>query len=94
MTADLHTETCSEYGFVLQAMKPVNVPTYDFTLHQRSTQTRRAEPADVIVVEGILVLHMQPIRSMLNMKVSDASRQHRACTTAAAAGAGGIVQAR
>lgn len=54
----------------LQAMRPVNVPIYDFTRHQRSTETRRAEPADVIVVEGILVLHMEPVRSMLNMKVS------------------------
>ena len=53
----------------LQAMRPVNVPIYDFTRHQRSTETRRAEPADVIVVEGILVLHMEPVRSMLNMKV-------------------------
>ena len=53
-----------------QAMRPVNVPIYDFTRHQRSTETRRAEPADVIVVEGILVLHMEPVRSMLNMKVS------------------------
>ena len=57
----------------LQAMRPVNVPIYDFTLHQRSTETRRAEPADVIVVEGILVLHMEPVRSMLNMKVSHLS---------------------
>ena len=58
----------------LQAMRPVNVPIYDFTRHQRSTETRRAEPADVIVVEGILVLHMEPVRSMLNMKVSHRKR--------------------
>ncbi len=26
-------------------------------------------PADVVVLEGILVLHMEEIREMLNMKV-------------------------
>lgn len=67
----------------LQAMRPVNVPIYDFTRHQRSTETRRAEPADVIVVEGILVLHMEPVRSMLNMKVS--YRMRLKCCTGLAA---------
>ena len=64
----------SQRSAPLQAMRPVNVPIYDFTRHQRSTETRRAEPADVIVVEGILVLHMEPVRSMLNMKVSSRMR--------------------
>ena len=35
----------------------------------RSSETRRVMPADVIVLEGILVLHMEEIRAMLNMKV-------------------------
>jgi uridine kinase len=26
-------------------------------------------PADVVIIEGILVLHMEEIRDMLNMKV-------------------------
>ncbi|KAK2077061.1 hypothetical protein QBZ16_004694 [Prototheca wickerhamii] len=36
---------------------------------KRSERTRRVPPADVIVVEGILILHMQRIREMLNMKI-------------------------
>ena len=55
---------------VLQAMEPVDVPVYDFTSHQRSTtETRRVEPADVIVIEGILVLHIPEVCKRLNMKV-------------------------
>lgn len=50
-------------------MKPVEVPIYDFSRHQRSTETRRVEPADVVIVEGILVLHMDDVREMLNMKI-------------------------
>lgn len=51
-------------------MQPVDVPVYDFTTHQRSkTETRRVEPADVIVIEGILVLHIPEVCQRLNMKV-------------------------
>lgn len=50
-------------------MQPVQVPVYDFTLHQRAQETRRVEPADVVIVEGILVLHMEPVRKLLNMKI-------------------------
>ncbi|GAB4817832.1 hypothetical protein N2152v2_004878 [Parachlorella kessleri] len=53
----------------LKAMKVVEVPIYDFTKHQRSQQTRRVPPANVIIIEGILVLHMEEIRERLNMKV-------------------------
>ena len=43
---------------------------YDFTTHsRREDETRMVEPADVIMVEGILVLHMERIRCHLNMKV-------------------------
>ena len=42
---------------------------YDFARHQRSTAKRRVEPADVIIVEGIMVLHMPEVRELLNMKV-------------------------
>ena len=54
----------------LQAMQAVDVPVYDFASHQRSqTETRRVEPADVIVIEGILVLHIPDVCQRLNMKV-------------------------
>ena len=50
-------------------MQAVQVPVYDFTLHQRAEETRRVEPADVVIVEGILVLHMEAVRKLLNMKI-------------------------
>lgn len=43
---------------------------YDFARHSRSeTETRWVGPADVVVVEGILVLAMEEVRSLCNMKV-------------------------
>ena len=53
----------------MQAMQAVQVPVYDFTLHQRAQETRRVEPADVVIIEGILVLHMESVRKLLNMKI-------------------------
>eukprot|EP00803_Ostreobium_quekettii_P006270 evm.model.scf_174.2 EVM.evm.TU.scf_174.2 scf_174:14495-25490(+) len=53
----------------LKAGKTVEVPDYNFTKHRRTNKTRRMEPADVIIIEGILVLHIDEIRELLNMKV-------------------------
>lgn len=38
-------------GLAGQAMRAVEVPIYDFTRHQRSAETRRVEPADVVILE-------------------------------------------
>ena len=47
----------------------MEVPIYDFTTHQRSREVRRVEPADVVIIEGILVLHIESLRELLNMKI-------------------------
>ncbi|GAX82816.1 hypothetical protein CEUSTIGMA_g10242.t1 [Chlamydomonas eustigma] len=50
--------------------RAVDVPCYDFSTHARDPlNSRRVEPADVVIIEGILVLHMAEIRKMLSMKV-------------------------
>ena len=46
----------------LQQMQQVDVPIYDFITHHRSTETRRVEAADVVIIEGIMVLHMKEVR--------------------------------
>lgn len=45
------------------------MPEYDFVRHQRSERTQRVEPADVVIIEGILVLHEPAVCGMLNMKI-------------------------
>ena len=50
-------------------MQQVDVPIYDFITHHRSAETRRVEAADVVIIEGIMVLHMKEVREMLNMKI-------------------------
>lgn len=45
------------------------MPIYDFASHQRSGVTQHVEPADVVIIEGILVLHMPEVRELLHMKI-------------------------
>ena len=45
------------------------MPIYDFSSHQRAQHTQHVEPADVVIIEGILVLHMPEVRKLLNMKI-------------------------
>ncbi|KAI8466809.1 MAG: putative uracil phosphoribosyl transferase [Monoraphidium minutum] len=54
----------------LKAGKSVEVPVYDFTTHsRRKDEVRKVEAADVVIVEGILVLHDPALREQLHMKV-------------------------
>jgi uridine kinase len=44
-------------------------PVYDFSQHNRSSQTIAVSPCPVIVVEGILVLHDPELRERMSLKV-------------------------
>ncbi|MGH7451043.1 MAG: uridine kinase [bacterium] len=47
----------------------VDIPIYDFTTHTRRTETSRAGPHDIIVLEGILILDNPKLREMMDIKV-------------------------
>lgn len=47
----------------------INKPVYDFTIHNRKTQTEQVHPAKVIILEGILLLEDVRIRDLMNIKV-------------------------
>jgi len=44
-------------------------PTYDYTIHNRAKETVFMEPKPVIIVEGILVLENENLRSLMDLKV-------------------------
>ncbi|MDP9465481.1 MAG: uridine kinase [Actinomycetota bacterium] len=54
---------------VLATGKAVPAPTYDFTVHNRTDTVRWVQPAPVIIVEGILVLHDLGLRERFDLKV-------------------------
>lgn len=49
--------------------QPIDKPTYDFVTHTRRNETVRIEPADVVVVDGILLFVDARIREMCEVKV-------------------------
>ncbi|MBL9015318.1 MAG: uridine kinase [Myxococcales bacterium] len=53
----------------LREGRGVNVPIYDFATHTRKTETRRVEPARVIIVEGILVFTEPLLREQMDIKI-------------------------
>jgi uridine kinase len=53
----------------LRAGNPVEKPVYSFTQHTRTGETLRVNPGDVVILEGILVLALEPVRELLDVKV-------------------------
>lgn len=53
----------------LKAGRPVHKPVYDFVTSTREKRTVRVDPADLILIEGILVLHIPEIREELQVRI-------------------------
>jgi len=49
--------------------RSADIPVYDFTTHNRRSETRHTGPHDVIVLEGILMLYNPELREMMDIKV-------------------------
>ena len=47
----------------------MDIPTYDYAEHTRSSKTYRQEPQDVFIVEGILVLEDKRLRDLMDIKI-------------------------
>jgi uridine kinase len=53
----------------LKRSEPVDLPIYDFKTHSRTTNTKRIEPRQVIMVEGILIFAEPALRKLLEVKI-------------------------
>ena len=47
----------------------IDCPVYDFTLHNRSTETIRIEPQRVIIVEGIMIFVEPELRALMDIRI-------------------------
>lgn len=63
------TELLLEHIDALVSGSPIARPVYDFSQHDRSSDTVRIAARDVLVVEGILVLHEPELRDRMDLKV-------------------------
>ena len=53
----------------LLAWIPVDKPIYDFSIHNRSTETIRVEPREIIILEGIMILEDKRLRDLMDIKI-------------------------
>lgn len=53
----------------LRQGRTIQVPVYDFSIHDRLRRTKELRPAPVIIVEGILILHTPELRDLMDAKV-------------------------
>ncbi len=53
----------------LKGREPVEKPTYSFVEHTRRAETLTIAPAPVVVLEGILVLALAPVRDLLDLRI-------------------------
>ncbi|KVI02504.1 Phosphoribulokinase/uridine kinase, partial [Cynara cardunculus var. scolymus] len=53
----------------LKKGQPVNIPAYDYKIHKSTGSGRMVSQVDVIILEGILVLHDHRVRDLMNMKI-------------------------
>ncbi|QZP37997.1 uridine kinase [Halobaculum magnesiiphilum] len=62
-------ELLREHLETLLSGNSVEMPQYDFEIHNRKEETETVEPTDVIVVEGILALYDEEINDMLDLRL-------------------------
>jgi uridine kinase len=65
----LETPLLVAHLHMLRAGESVQIPVYDFALHDRLPETIEAEPRKVIIVDGLLILWDAELRSMMDIKV-------------------------
>ena len=58
-----------EHLKTLKQGEDVDVPVYDYSIHSRLPEARRVEPADIIFVEGILVLEAEALRELMDIRL-------------------------
>lgn len=67
--SSLETSLLAEHLKALRAGTAIDSPAYDFTTHTRARESRRVEPREVIIVEGILVLAEPSLREQMDIKI-------------------------
>jgi uridine kinase len=68
--SSFETETLIEDLKKIRSGETIQVPVYDFSIHNRvRNKSREVEPAKVIVVDGFLVLQDKKLRSLMDLKL-------------------------
>jgi len=63
------TELLVKHLAALKAGQAVQKPIYDYVQSTRTTKSTTVHPAELILIEGILVLHTEPVRRELDVRI-------------------------
>ena len=67
--AALETELMVRHLQALRSGQAIDCPVYDFSNHNRSDDTVRIEPRQVIIVEGILIFENEALRDLMDIRI-------------------------
>jgi uridine kinase len=67
--SSLDFEMLKRHLIDLKSGKPVKQPIYSFHTHSREKQTKVVEPADLIIVEGILLFAAAEVKDLFDIKI-------------------------
>jgi uridine kinase len=48
---------------------PIQHPLYDFSVHNRKKESKTAGPANIVIVDGVLIYALEDIRNLFDFKV-------------------------
>lgn len=65
----LDFELLREHILRLKGNETIHVPVYDFCTHTRVKGENRVSPADILIVEGILLFTLPEIRELCDLKI-------------------------
>jgi len=63
------TDLLIEHLQSVRRSEAIEVPLYDYATHCRKQETKRIAPADIIFVEGILVLENSQLRELMDIRL-------------------------
>lgn len=63
------TSLMTEHLIALRDGKEIECPVYDYSVHNRAKETVKIKPADVIIVEGILIFENEALRNLMDIKI-------------------------
>ena len=63
------TDMMIEHLKLLKQGLPIDCPVYDYAIHNRTAETIRVEPRNVIIVEGILIFENKALCDLMDVKI-------------------------
>lgn len=65
----IDTDLLIKHLKTLKKGEAIDRPTYDFSLHNRSSIVERIEPTNVVILEGIMTFAIPELRNMFDIKI-------------------------